>query len=99
MVIHSKTEDINGKIRDEILFMEKINSEHLKLKFYNLGSDVSDFFGKDEVEVTYSIYGKNVPKVYWKLIRRKFTFNNSTTSNEIKKICNELDLFHTIDVW
>ena len=48
MVIHSKTEDINGKIRDEILFMEKINSEKLKLKFYHLGSDVPFTWKIDE---------------------------------------------------
>jgi len=99
MVIHSKTEEINSDRRHEILFMEKVNSEKLKLKFYHLGSDVSKIFGKDEVEATYSIVGKNVSKIYWKLIFRKFTFNNSTTTEEIVSICSKLDLIHTIDVW
>jgi len=99
MVIHSKEEDINGDIRHEILFMEKVNSEKLKLKFYHLGSDVLKMFGKDVVEATYSIVGKNVSKIYWKLILRKFTFNNSTTTKEIVSICSKLDLIHTIDVW
>ena len=99
LVIHNKTRIVEGLNDNEILIVERIETNKLKVTFVNEGSLVEKHFGKDEVETIYEVIGENASKLWWKLFRKKIFMDKSTDFDGLERMCEELDLFHHRLIW
>ena len=99
MVIHNRTRIVEGLNDNEILIVERIETNRLKVTFVNEGSLVEKHFGKDEVETIYEVIGENASKLWWKLFRKKIFMDKSTNFEGLERMCEELNLFHHRLIW